>query len=64
MVSAVLYVLQVFLATPMFPHFAIDLTMLSGRFKLANDASEQPPTMPYLVTPLTGFGVKPAIEKS
>jgi hypothetical protein len=53
-------VLQVFFVTAMFPHFAIDLTMPAGRFRLARDASEQPPDVPYLVAPLTGFGVKPA----
>ncbi len=53
--------LQVFFVTAMFPHFAIDFTMPAGRFRLARDASEQPPDVPYLVAPLTGFGVKPAI---
>ena len=59
-VSAVLYVLHVFLATPIFPHFAIDFRILSGRFRLAKEASVQPPTDPYFVLPAKGLGLKPA----
>jgi hypothetical protein len=62
-VSAVLYVLQVFFATPMLPHFAIDLLIFAGRFKPAKVISVQPPEDPYFVLPGNGNGVKPVDKR-
>jgi hypothetical protein len=56
MAFAVLYALQVLLATPRLPNEASDCAVSAGRFKSDNNSAVQPPELPYLTLPLTGVG--------
>jgi hypothetical protein len=59
MVSAVLYVHQVFLVIAKFPQLATDLAISGGNWRFFNDSSEQRPAVPYLELPFKGVGRKP-----